>query len=83
MRHRFRPPPLAGGKPWVVVQQTKANSGAKASVVDRAGWDESGELVLKQHETNGDTQVLDADAAAKLQKQAIDVLALATNGKKK
>ncbi len=71
------------GKPWVVVQETKANSGAKASVVDRAGWDETGELVLKQHQVGGSTQELDADAAAKLRKQAVDVLALATNGKGK
>lgn len=69
------------GKPWVVVQQVKANSGAKASVVDRAGWDETGELVLKQHQAGANTQELDADAAAKLRKQAMDILSLATNGK--
>jgi putative lipoprotein len=69
------------GKPWVVVQQVKANSGAKASVVDRAGWDETGELVLKQHQAGGNTQELDADAAAKLRKQAMDILSLGTNGK--
>jgi len=71
------------GKPWVVVQQIKANSGAKASVIDRAGWDETGELVLKQHQAGADTQELDADTAAKLRKQAVDILALATNGKNK
>lgn len=69
------------GKPWVVEQQVKANSGAKASVVDRAGWDETGALVLKQHQVGGAMQELDADAAANLRKQAVDVLSLATNGK--
>ncbi len=71
------------GKPWVVEQQTKASSGAKASVVDRAGWDEAGNLVLKQHQTGGEKQELDADTAANLRKQAADVLSLATNGKGK
>jgi len=69
------------GKPWVVVQQIKASSDAKASVIDRAGWDETGKLVLKQHQVGGNTQELDADAATRLQKQAMNILSLATNGK--
>lgn len=71
------------GKPWVVVQQTKANQGAKPSAIDRAGWDDSGNLVLKQHEVDGNVQPLDADAATKLQNEAKDVLSLATGGKNK
>jgi len=71
------------GKPWVVVQQTKPNQGAKPTAIDRAGWDDNGSLVLKQHEVNGNVQVLDDSAAASLQKQGLDVLNLATGGKDK
>jgi putative lipoprotein len=70
-------------RPWVVVQQTKANQAAKPSAIDRAGWDDSGNLVLQQHEADGKVQPLDAGAAAKLQKQAQDILSLATAGKNK
>jgi putative lipoprotein len=71
------------GKPWVVVQQTKPNQSAKPSATDRAGWDDSGNLVLKQHDTGGNVQVLDDAAAASLQKQGLQVLSLATGGKNK
>jgi len=69
------------GKPWVAVQQTKANQNAKSSAIDRAGWDDNGNLVLKQHEVNGNVQVLDDAAAANLQKEALQALSLATAGK--
>jgi putative lipoprotein len=39
--------------------------------------------VLKQHQVGSDVQTLDDDAAAKLHKQAMDILSLATNGKNK
>lgn len=71
------------GKPWVVVQQTKPNQGAKPTATDRAGWDDNGNLVLKQHDVNGNVQVLDDSAAADLQKQGLAVLSLATGGKNK
>jgi putative lipoprotein len=71
------------GKPWVVVQQTKPNQGAKPSAIDRAGWDDNGNLVLKQHEVNGNVQVLDDATAASLQKQGGAILTLATGGKDK
>jgi putative lipoprotein len=71
------------GKPWVVVQETKANRDAKPTSVDKAGWDETGTLVLSQHQAGGETQPLDADTAAKLKKQALDILSIATNGKNK
>jgi len=71
------------GKPWVVVQQTKPNQGAKPTAIDRAGWDENGNLVLKQHEVNGNVQVLDDSTASSLHKQGTDVLNLATGGKDK
>ncbi|MEO7073252.1 MAG: YbaY family lipoprotein [Rhodanobacter sp.] len=71
------------GKPWVVVQETKASADAKPSATDKAGWDETGTLVLSQHQAAGTTQPLDADVAAKLKRQATDILSIATNGKNK
>jgi putative lipoprotein len=71
------------GKPWVVVQQTKPSQSGKTTATDRAGWDDNGNLVLKQHDANGNVQVLDDSAAANLQKQAVAVLSLATGGKNK
>jgi len=71
------------GTPWAVVQQTKANKDAKPSATDRAGWDDSGALVLKQHQVGNDVQVLDDGAAANLRKQAVSILSLATGGKNK
>lgn len=71
------------GKPWAVVQQKKANQNAKPSSVDSVGWNDAGDLVLKQHEADGKTDVLGDDAAADLQKQAQTILNLATGGKGK
>lgn len=71
------------GKPWAIEQKTMANSGAKPSAIDRAGWSDDGTLVLKQHQVGSDVQTLDDDAAAKLHKQALDILNLATGGKNK
>jgi putative lipoprotein len=69
------------GKPWVIVQQTKPSQGAKPTAIDRAGWDDSGNLVLKQHEVNGNVQPLDDSTASSLRKQATDVQTLATGSK--
>ena len=71
------------GKPWAIEQKTMANSGAKPSAIDRAGWSDDGTLVLKQHQVGSDVQTLDDDTAAKLHKQALDILSLATGGKNK
>jgi putative lipoprotein len=71
------------GKPWVIVRQNKANQGAKPSSIDRAGWNDAGELVLKQHEVAAKPGVLaDADADS-LKQQAQDMLKMATGGKGK
>jgi putative lipoprotein len=72
-----------GGNLWAVVQQKKSSKDAKPSSTDSAGWDDSGTLVLKQHQAGGSTQDLDAGAAASLHKQGVEILNLATNGKKK
>jgi putative lipoprotein len=72
-----------GGNLWAAVQQKKANKDAKPSSTDSAGWDDSGNLVLKQHQADGKTQDLDSDTAASLHKQGVQILNLATGGKKK
>ncbi len=72
-----------GGKPWVVVQQKKSSKDAKPSSTDTAGWDDNGTLVLKQHEAGGKTDQLSADDAAALQKQAQDILTMASASKGK
>lgn len=52
------------GKPWVVIQQKMAHQGEKPSAIDRAGWDDQGNLVLKERVEGGKTSPL-PDAAAK------------------
>jgi putative lipoprotein len=71
------------GKPWVVVQQEKANQNAKPSSIDRAGWSADGTLVLKQHEVAGKVGELDDAGADSLKQQAEDMLKMATGGKGK
>jgi putative lipoprotein len=58
------------GKPWVVVQQKKPSQSAKPSEIDRAGWSDAGDLVLKQKVSGGDTTPLAADVAADLRTHA-------------
>ena len=71
------------GKPWAIVQETRASRDGKPSAIDRAGWSDDGALVLKQHQVGSDVQTLDDDAAAKLKKQAMEILSVATGGKNK
>ncbi|HEV2682197.1 MAG TPA: YbaY family lipoprotein [Rhodanobacter sp.] len=71
------------GKPWAIVQETKPNHDAKPSAIDRAGWNDDGVLVMKQHQVGSDVQVLADDAGAKLRRQAMEILSLATGGKNK
>ena len=71
------------GKPWAIVQETKASRDGKPSAIDRAGWSADGTLVLKQHQAGSDVQALDDAAAATMKKHAIEILSLATGGKNK
>ncbi|GGY30043.1 hypothetical protein GCM10008098_24370 [Rhodanobacter panaciterrae] len=71
------------GKVWAVVQQTKASREGRPSAIDRAGWSDDGTLVLKEHQVGSDVQALGDDAAAKLKKQAMEILRMATGGKNK
>ena len=71
------------GKPWVVQQQKKPSQNGKATSTAAAGWDENGNLVLKQDQSGNSTQTLsDADAAS-LQQQAKSIFDLAAGGKDK
>lgn len=69
------------GKPWVIVQEKKPSKDGKPTSTERAGWNDAGELVLKDNESNGKTDVLSDDAANDLRKQAEAMLAKA-GGKK-
>jgi putative lipoprotein len=65
------------GKPWMVVVKHKSSQQAKASEIDRAGWDQDGKLVLAEKEADGKTSKLSDADAADLHKQAMTMLALA------
>lgn len=58
------------GKPWVIVQEKKPSKDSKPTSIERAGWNDAGELVLKQNEAGGKVDVLSDDAVGDLKKQA-------------
>lgn len=61
-------------KPWVVVQSRSAARGQKPKLIERAGWNSDGELVLHERvagETKGD---LDASEAKSLYAEATAML---------
>lgn len=63
------------GKPWVVIQQKMAHQGEKPSTIDRAGWDDQGNLVLKERVEGGRTTPLPDAAAKALYDDAAAILA--------
>jgi len=69
------------GKPWVVVQEKKPSKDGKPTSTERAGWNDAGELVLKQNEAGGKIDVLSDDAANDLKKQA-EAMYAKSGGKK-
>ena len=69
--------------PTLLWMREKASQDAKPSSTERAGWDKDGNLVLKQVVSGNKTDTLADDEAASLQKQAEDILKLATGGKGK
>ena len=71
------------GKPWVVVQERLANSGARRpESVARAGWDEQGNLILHRRLVAGTTSALGMDQAKALRSDAEAMLAQVRAGKK-
>ena len=70
-----------GGKPWVIVQQKKSSKDAKPSSIERAGWNDAGELVLKQSEAGGKVDTLSDDEANSLRKSAEDMYSRVSKAK--
>ncbi|UPG94255.1 YbaY family lipoprotein [Luteibacter aegosomatissinici] len=58
------------GKPWVIVQEKKASKDAKPTSTERAGWNDAGDLVLKENQAGSKTDVLSDDDANNLKSQA-------------
>jgi putative lipoprotein len=58
------------GLPWVVAQEEMPKQDAPATSTKRAGWNDSGVLVLKQHVSGGKTTTLSDSDARTLHKQA-------------
>jgi len=69
------------GKAWVIVQEKKSSKDAKPTSTSRAGWNDAGELVLKQNEAGGKVDALSEDDANNLRKQA-DAMYSKAGGKK-
>jgi len=69
------------GKPWVIVQEKKASKDAKPTSIERAGWNDAGELVLKQNEAGGKVDTLSDEDANNLKKQA-EAMYVKAGGKK-
>ncbi|UPG85549.1 DUF1481 domain-containing protein [Luteibacter aegosomatis] len=69
------------GKPWVIVQEKKPSKDGKPTSTERAGWNDAGELVLKEKEAGGKVDVLGDDEANSLKSQAEAMLSKA-GGKK-
>lgn len=58
------------GKPWVIVQDKKPSKDAKPTSTQRAGWNDAGELVLKQNQTGSKVDELSEGDANSLKSQA-------------
>jgi putative lipoprotein len=58
------------GKPWVIVQEKKASKDAKPTSTERAGWNDAGELVLKQNQSGSKVDDLSEADANSLKSQA-------------
>ena len=71
------------GKPWVVVQESLANSSARRpESVARAGWDRQGNLILQRRLAAGTTSTLAADQAKALYGDAEAMFRQVQAGKK-
>jgi putative lipoprotein len=58
------------GKPWVIVQEKKPSKDGKPTSTERAGWNDAGDLVLKENQAGSKTDVLSDDDANSLKSQA-------------
>lgn len=62
------------GKPWVVVKQESADENSRPFATTKVGWDENGNLVLKDKLSNGQTSEVSDDEAKQLRADAEDAL---------
>lgn len=69
------------GKPWVIIQEKKPSKDGKPTSTERAGWNDAGELVLKDSQAGSKVDVLSDDDANDLRKQA-EALYAKAGGKK-
>lgn len=69
------------GKPWVIVQEKKPSKDGKPTSTQRAGWNDAGELVLKQNQAGGKTEDL-SDADANSLKSQAEAMYAKAGGKK-
>lgn len=58
------------GKPWVIVQEKKPSKDGKPTATERAGWNDAGELVLKQNQSGSKVDELSEGDANSLKSQA-------------
>ncbi|TCV92435.1 putative lipoprotein [Luteibacter rhizovicinus] len=70
------------GKAWVIVQEKKPSKDGKPTSIERAGWNDAGDLVLKDNQAGSKTDVLSDAAANELRKQAEGIYAKVGGGKK-
>lgn len=61
---------FSDGKPWIVIRKHMHSAGARPDDIKRAGWDKDGNLVLKEHVTNGKTETLSGKDAKELRADA-------------
>ncbi len=59
------------GEPWVVVRKHLANANAEPSVIERAGWDATDNVILNERVANGEVEPLTSEALAQLHEDAV------------
>jgi putative lipoprotein len=64
-------------KPWVVVKEESAAGASRPFATSKVGWDEGGQLVLKEHFANGQLSDVSADEAKALYNQAQQIFNMA------
>ncbi|QWT19768.1 DUF1481 domain-containing protein [Bacillus sp. NP157] len=69
------------GKPWVIVQEKKPSKDGKPTSTQRAGWNDAGELVLKQNQAGSKVEDL-SDADANSLKSQAEAMYSKAGGKK-
>jgi putative lipoprotein len=61
-------------KPWVVVKEESSGEGARPFAITKVGWDDAGQLVLKDKLANGQASQATSDEAKSIYQQAEQAL---------